>query len=552
MVEAQTALANRRGVIAAERLGQVLALPPNSQSRLAQSLMGEAREYSGELRKAKAEYELYLKRYPAGAETARVQERLIALNKDISQAVAAAPGGSGIAKPAEWMIYGSISQYAYRGKSQIETITPPPPGQLTFNVDRLSLQDQNSLISTFDLNARKRDAVSDTRIVIRDNDTRNYLEGHTPQNRLYSAYFEHTNMALGSLVRVGRQTGPGGGVFGRFDGVWAGYNLNPGWRVNGVAGTPVEFGNPLKRTVRGLSIDRLPNLGAPGFSFYYVEQPLEGVNDRKAIGAEGRYFDQRSTIYGMLDYDLNFKGLNIAMVQGNWRSESGTSYFANADIRKTPPLGLLTAMPAQQIIDPITLLPVFLDLRTAFSTAVSSVGVDELRSQASMLTATSRLYSAGFMHPITPSWQLGADYRLASVSGTSEVGVMPAQPPSGISNILSGQALGNSIVLPNDTLVLNASLIDAPTSFGQSYNVSYVIPYDAWRFDAVFRYYAQKDNQDQKQMRFAPSLKFMYRWRNSVSFEFEIGNEQFDENGPLREMHSRRRYFFGGYRWDFR
>jgi hypothetical protein len=107
-------------------------------------------------------------------------------------------------------------------------------------------------------------------------------------------------------------------------------------------------------------------------------------------------------------------------------------------------------------------------------------------------------------------------------------------------------------MLTNDTVVLNGSLIDNPTSFGQSYNVSYVVPYKDWRFDVIMRYYGQTDNQDQKQVRLAPTFKISYRWRNSVSLEFEVGNENVDETGPLREMHSRRRYFFGGYRWDFR
>ncbi|MCJ7838833.1 MAG: hypothetical protein MUP61_06425, partial [Burkholderiales bacterium] len=551
MEEAQLALASQRGVVAAERLDKVLALPPNSQSRLAQALMGEAREYSGELRKAKAEYELYLKRYPDGAEAARVKERLAALNTTMTQTAAATPGGSGLAKPAEWTVYGSFSQYGYRGNSQIETITPPPPGELTFNSDKLSLQDQNSIISTLDLNARKRDATRDTRIVFRDTDTRNHLEGQPQVNRLYNAYFEQTDRKVGYLMRVGRQLGAGGGVFGRFDGVWAGYDVNPTWRVNGVVGRPVEYGTPLTRSVQGVSVDRQPQLGEPGLSVYYVEQPLEGLDDRKAVGLEGRYFDQRSTVYTMIDYDLNFRSLNIVMAQGNWRSDAGTSYFANIDLRKTPPLSLLTALPAQQVFDPFTGLPIFLDLRTAISTTAYNLGVSEMRNQASILTATSRLYSIGFNHPLTPRWQLGADYRLADITGTDGVGAMPPQPGSGASNVYTGTALGTSLALPNDALVLNASLIDNPTAFGQAYNLSYVVPYKVWRFDANFRYYAQSDNQDQKQARISPSLRIAYNWRDSITLEFEAGYENVNETGPLREVHSRRQYFFGGYRWDF-
>jgi hypothetical protein len=528
---------------------------------LAQALIGEAREFSGELRRAKAEYELYLKRYPGGAETAHVKERLAALDKNLApiagmaQGGSAAPGGSGLAvpaKPAEWTVYGSISQYGYRGNSQIETLTPPPPGQLTFNIDKLSLQDQNAIMTTLDLNARKRDAYRDTRIVIRDSDTHNYLQGQKQVQRLYSAYFEQTDKQVGYMVRAGRQTGNGGGVFGRFDGVFAGYNLNPTWRVNGVVGTPVEFNFPLKRSLQGLSVDRVAELGKPSYSFYYVEQPLEGINDRKAVGTEARYFDQKRTAYAMLDYDINFHSLNIAMAQANLRTDAGTNFFANADIRKSPMLGLLTAMPAQQVLDPFTLLPVFTDLRTQLKTAVNSVGIGDLRSQAAMLTGTSRFYTVGFMRPVTPKWQMGANYSLAYVTGTGDVGIMPAQPSSGGSSVYSGTALGSNLMLTNDTVVLNGSLIDNPTSFGQSYNVSYVVPYKDWRFDTILRYYTQMDNQDQKQVRIAPTFKITYRWRNSVSLEFEAGNENLDETGPVRETHSRRRYFYGGYRWDFR
>ena len=550
--EAQRALARRQGVTASERLGLVLALPPNSQSRLAQALIGEAREYTGELRKAKAEYELYLKLYPAGPEAAQVKERLAAVNQKITQAVAATPGGRGLGAPAQWMIYGGFSQYSYRGNTQMETITPPPPGQVTGNSNKLAMQDQNSIISTLDLNARKRDGDRDTRIVFRDTNTHNFLYGQRQQDRLYSAYFEQSDKGAGYLVRAGRQIGNGGGVFGRFDGLWAGYNLTPNWRLNGVVGTPVEFGTPLTRSLHGLSIDRLPQPGEVGYSVYYVEQPLEGVNDRKAVGAEARYFDPKRTAFGMVDYDINFQSLNMAMAQGNWRTDDGTSLFANADIRKSPPLGLLSAMPAQQTLDPVTLLPVFTDLRTQLRNAVNTYGIGELRSQASMLSSTSRLYSVGFMRPVSPKWQMGGDFRIATTTGTGDVGIMPAMSDQGYSRIYSGTALGSNLALTNDTLVLNTSLVDAPTYYGQSYIASYVVPYNSWRFDTIFRYYEQKDNQEQRQERMAPSFKLTYRWRTSVSFEMEMGNEFSREVGPLREMHTKRRYFFGGYRWDFR
>lgn len=548
MDAAVQAIAVKRGVPAAERLNQVLSLPPNSQTEAAQAMMGEAREYSGELSKARAEYETYLKLYPGGLHAERVKQRLAALNTSLKQALGSAPAGGGLQAPAAWTTFGSLSQYYYRGKSQIETITPPPPGQLLFNRDTLSLTDQHAVISTLDVQARRRDAATDTRIVLRDADTHNLLEGQRSYNRLNTAYVEQTDKALGYFVRAGRQNGNGGGIFGRFDGLWLGYNTAPAWRINGAAGSNVEFDSPFKRNFVSASLDYTAPPGRPGFSAYYIAQTLEGIDDRSAVGAEMRYFDPHVTVYGTADYDLLFKSLNIAFVQANWRTEKGTNYFANIDYRKSPPLSLLTALPGQISLDPT--MPT-LDFRELLFTSVGALGTEELRRQAAILTSNSTLFAVGFTHPLSERWQLGADYRYATLSGTGASGILPAQPGTGDNHVISAQALGNSLLFANDTTVVNTSFILAPTYTGQSYNLTYVVPKGEWRVDANLRYYTQKDDQEQRQTRFSPSLKLGYRVRNSVTFELEGGNEYFDEAGPVRETHSTRWYIFGGYRIDF-
>jgi hypothetical protein len=536
MDAARQSIAVRKGVDAADKLGQVLNLPLNRQYQAAQALMGEAREFSGELRRARIEYELYLKLYPKGEEAPRVRERLAALDKTLAQLTAGATGASGTGV-AQWTVNGSVSQYRYEGKSRIETITPPPPGQLLFNQDTLSLTDQNALLSTFDLAARQRDGARDTRIVIRDSNTENYLPNQLSYNRLNAAYFEESDNQVGYLVRAGRQLGSGGGVFGRFDGLLAGYEIKPGMRLNGVAGIPVEFNSSFRRSFYGASMDFLPQLGKPGFGVYYIEQTLEGLLDRRAVGGEGRYFDQFGTVFSMLDYDLLYKLLNIAMVQGNWRTVAGVNYFATYDYRKSPPLGMTNALPGETT--------------QSIQQLAQDLGLVELRKRAATLTSSSTFYSLGIMSPVTPTWQLGGNFNRASISGTGESGILPAQPGSGTSYVYSGQAIGNNIGFTNAALVLNVSLIRAPTYDGKSYVVTYAVPIGNWRFDTILRYYTQLDNQEQKQTRLSPTFKTSYRWINRVSLELEIGDERFDEAGPLRELHSSRRYVFGGYRWDF-
>jgi hypothetical protein len=550
MEAAREAIARRNGVNAAARLNQVLSLPPNSQTEAANALMGEAREFSGELRRAVAEYESYLKNYPNGAFTPHVKERLAAINKIVASANVAAAGqglkpGTG---PASWSINGGISQYYYTGNSKIETLTPPPPGQLLFNRDTLSLTDQKSLISNLDFSARRRDAATDTRIVVRETDNRNYLQGQPSYDRLYAAYVEQTNKEVGYFVRAGRQTGQGGGVLGRFDGLSLGYNINPSWRVNAVAGNPAEFRDPFRRSVYGTSVEYIPQLGRPGISAYVVQQSLEGAKDRQAVGSEVRYFDQNVTVFSLLDYDTYYKAVNIAMMQGNLRTAGGTNYFANIDIRRSPPLSLTTALPGQISQDPFQ--PT-LDFRSLFQSSLNTLGLDQLRDQASLLSPTSSFYTLGFIHPVTQRWQLGADYRQSNISDTGASGILPAQPGSGTSHVVSGQALGNSLLLSNDSFVLNSSFIFAPLYTGQNYNLAYIVPVKDWRFDMLLGYYYQTDTQGQRQTRLTPTARVVYRIKRQLTLEIDAGSEIFDEVGPLREQHSRRTYLYGGYRWDF-
>jgi hypothetical protein len=559
MEAAREALGRRNGVIAAARLNQVLSLPPNSQTEAASALMGDAREFSGELRRAAAEYESYLKNYPKGAFTPHVKERLAAISTSVGSPASSArapatpgsPAGVGLkpaSGPATWTVNGGFSQYYYTGNSKIEVITPPPPGQLTFNTNTLDVTDQKSLISSLDLSGRRRDATTDTRVVLRETDNRNYLRGQPSYDRLYAAYVEQTNKEFGYFFRAGRQSGTGAGVLGRFDGLSVGYNLNPSWRVNAVAGNPAEFRDPFRRTVYGASVDYIPQLARPGFSAYYVEQTLDGVKERQAIGTEIRYFDQYKTVFSLFDYDINFKQVNIAMVQANLRTEAGTNYYANLDIRRSPSLGLTTALPGQISQDPFN--PT-LSFRSLFQTSMNNLGLGPLRDAAAALTSVSSFYTVGFIHPITPRLQLGADYRQANISGTEASGILAAQGGSGTSHIFSGQALVNSLLRTNDAFNANGSYILAPLYDGQNYNVAYILPIDNWRFEGLLGYYYQTDSQSQRQTRWSPSARVVYRMKNRISFELNIGSEIFDETGPLREQHSRRTYIYTGYRLDF-
>lgn len=560
MDEARRAVATKDLAIAINRLNRVLGLPASSQTEAAQALIGEVREMNGEILKARAEYELYLKLFPGGPNAQRVRDRLAALPK-VAAARATPRALPKEAGPAEWTFNSSISSYYYTGNSQIETLTPPPPGQLTFNRETLSLVDQDSLITSVNLNARRRNAFTDTRIVVRDTDNKNFLRPDRSYNRLYSAYLDHTDRNLGYYLKLGRQNPNGMGVMDRFDGLQAGYNLNPQWRVNAVYGDAVEFNSPFKKNFYGASVDFLPQLGLPGFGVYAINQTLDGLANRRAVGTEVRYFDGRATAYGMLDYDLLYKGINIALLQGNYLSEGGNNYFFVIDHRRAPSYSLTNAL---QATPGLTLQEM-----------VAIQGLDQVRAQASALTAISDMFAIGVTHPLSENWQVGVDYRMSSISSTQPVmAVLPlavigtclgtidpvnntcvidtaSQQSSGKNHVVTFQAVGTNLFMTSAVGVANLSLIQAPTYAGQALSLGYVLPFwEKWRLDTNLRYYTQKDDSGDKQDRISPSLKLAYQWRNSVYLEGEIGREVSNSSGPTRDDRTTRNYMYMGVRWD--
>ncbi|MEW5770208.1 MAG: hypothetical protein AB1831_07560 [Pseudomonadota bacterium] len=565
MEEARQALAGKDGATAANRLYRILGLPQNALTEEAQALIGEARELKGEQARARAEYQLYLKLYPQGAHAERVRARLAALDQ-AGGVPARAPEARKAAKkpgaPAEWKINGSVSSYYYTGKSTIETLVAPPPGELTFNRETLSAVDQDALITSLNFNARRRDDDTDMRVVLRDTDNQNFLDPDRSYNRLYSAYFERTDKAKGYAFRVGRQNPDGGGVLDRFDGVSGAYDLNPRWRAHAVYGKAVEFLSPFDKKFYGGSIELLGQSGVPGISLYAIEQTLDGYGDRRAVGTEVRYFDGKASAYGLIDYDLHYKGVNIALLQGNYLGAGGDNYFFIYDHRRAPSYSLVNAMLGAPGV--------------SLNDLVAVEGIDLVRDQAIALSAVSDMFAVGMTHPLSERWQVGADYRRTSISSTQPVTVVlplsmlsacvgtidaingtcvidtAAMPGSGVSHVFTVQGIGNNLFAPNAVGVGNLSHILAPTYTGTAVSLVYLRPLgEKWKLDINLRYYTQQSDNGDRQRRLSPSLRLSYQWKSNWYFEGEIGREISDYSTSTLSDHTVRDYIYFGIRWDY-
>jgi hypothetical protein len=549
---------------AIELLNSALDLPLNNQTQVAQELIGVAREKNGEIVKAKAEYELYLKLYPDGEGVERVRQRSAALG-DVSKIKdqVAAKGKKPIKEIDEITTYGNWNQYYYEG----HTFTDNPVGQPNTHT-----QDQASLVSSLDITARWRKNQYDSKIVFRNIQTMDFRNRppHNDRNRLNSAYAEVENKELDYLVRVGRQNGNSGGVLGRFDGAWLRYGFTPKYRINLVAGVLNEINVDYKRPFYGINLDIGPLAEKWSGNVFFINQDVNDVTDRRAVGGEVRYFDKGLSVYSLIDYDILFNQLNIAMVQGNWQTEGGTNFNMLLDHRKSPILQLISSLGHSSFMN-ATVRPTNVGQAIQMGSSESV-----LRDFALSQALDTDLFLLGVTRQVTPRWQLGADLQMSRSSGTpgaTDTAIAEAQRialrDTGIAltalqleefKAKTGngdtwqyhiQAVGTDTIFKNDTSVFNATYSTSSTTKMQSLIYSNIsVPSEKWLIDGSFRLQRIDAPGLYIQHVISPTLRVGYHLFEKVNLETEFGVELVNDNAPAGRTRTIRDFCFIGYRID--
>jgi tetratricopeptide (TPR) repeat protein len=532
--QGKAALDNGDNALAIGQLNRLLVLPPSSYSQQAQELIGLARERNGQIRKARAEYELYLKLYPTGEGTERVRERLAELPEADAVSVA---GGRGMrpVTPIPFTLSGSFSQFYYNGATHAETRvnTGTTVDQAVFNET-----DQSSLITNLDLSGRFRTRQFDNRMVLRNTNTADFLDRGNSRNRLTSAYYDFKYLPWQAGGRVGRQSGLSGGVLGRFDGFSGGYQLTPQWKTNVVIGQPVEYDFDSDRLFYGFNIDGGTFAEHWSGNAYLIEQKIDNVVDRRAIGSELRYFDQQASMYGLLDYDFYFNKLNIAMFQGSLNTEDGYTYNLLYDQRQTPTLQLGNALIGET--------------NTSMSALLSSLSLDEVKQQAQDRTALAQLLFAGVSKQINPHLQLGVDLRLSRIGALPASGDLPATPATGTVRNINFQTIGSNLYSERDILVFNIGALEGREYSGMNLAINSLSVWrEHWVIEPALRYYRQKNDIGTRLTRITPSLRLTYRWTEAQSLEAEFQLERSHTESDDQEETSTRQFGSIGYRLDF-
>ncbi len=529
---------------AIEMYNRVLNMPPNNASQDAQELIGAARELNRDLSKAKIEYELYLKLYPNTDGAKRVETRLAGIN-------AGKPVVSAVAKPkktfrqgSEVTTFGSLSQYYYGSRTDTHNTGA--------TVSNKRITDQSALVTSFDITSRWRHNQYDDKIVIRDAETHNFPPGIIDANRLTSAYWDHEDQEIGFMTRLGRQPGNSQGILGRFDGVFGRYTVNPTWKITGVAGVPDDGVHSSIKTNRHFYGSAL-EFAAPGSNFsgnvYAIQQVADGLAERRAVGTELRYFKDKLSAFGLLDYDTLYKEVNIALIQANWTAFNDINFNALLDHRKSPILygetGVRTLPGALSVGD----------LRNVFSK-------NQIYNNISTITADSDTALIGATKQVSLRWQVGGDVRVSRTTATGRivdglgVEIIPANAASGNSWTYSAQAIGTDTLFKDDTSVISASYINDPTFQGQTFGVTNLATFRTkYKVDTSVNLFHSRTTTGVRTVKMTPQIRLAYQWRENTAFEAEFGVEKTLENDRVQPVatntKSIREFMFIGYRWDY-
>jgi hypothetical protein len=551
MLKGRNALAESDSFAALDTFNKLLLLPPNDYTQAGQEWVGVARERAGQLDKAKLEYELYLKLYTNPEDVKRVRTRIATLgSKPLKSPSVTAESVTAKKKTTQTLSYGSLSMHYYQGNSKIDTedtsaaLSGNPLAKSTF-----SAMDQSALLTTVIATERFISEEFDNRLVFQDTAYSNFLPGQVGKNRLGAAYFELKNRLSDYSVRVGRQSSSGSGVMGRFDGAAVGFGMTPSIRFNAVAGQLSDYTVGSKPVFYGASVDMGP------VTVYAINQTIDDISDRKAIGTEIRYFQPNKSMFGLLDYDINFNALNVAMLQGTYTPSPERTYNMYLDHRRTPYLSTRNALNGA--------------LTTSLTDLLQFMSEEDVRALAADRTGTSDLLQIGALQQISPRWQIGGDVRVSRYGGLPASGIgiidpnlpdpiptltglLPETPDSGNEWAFSPQLIGSNLFSSRDITVFSFSYISSPLYKGQSmYIYSHSNITDKWSLDGSVQFYRQTYDTGTFMSRVMPTLRTAYQIRQSLSLDLDAGIEISHTESGTQISDGQRQFFSLGFRYDF-
>ena len=531
MEEARQAMAKQDYESAIRLYTKVLGQNQTVFAKQALEYLGVAREKNKQLAHAKKLYEQYLKRYPKGADAERVKQRLIAM---ISASAPPKQKLRTIAKQKkqapEIEVYGGVSE-SYNKNIFISDTT----GR-TVTLDNLR--------SDLDVTAKLRGQNYDLMSRVSGGLTSDFLSsGASDETRLSSFYFDARDRVRGASLRVGRQSRTSGGVLGRFDGAYGGYQINERFKLNLVAGYPVDSSRVVslktERRFYGVSVDIGTINNAWDFNVFAINQQNNGLTDRRAIGGEARYFDPKKSFFSLIDYDVFYGALNMFIFNGRWSPTHNTSFNLNYDYRKSPILTTRNALTGQTVTHLQELLQIY-PQKTIYQLAQDR-------------TADSHMLFSGVSYQLSEHYQINADLRLSKFSSTPASAGVIGFDGTALEKEYSMQLTGTSLIKEGDLLLFTSTYSDLTTS-----NVITLILNTRYPITRKLRInpklkFRKRDihTSNSEQYIYTPAMQMTYRVTRKFQIEAEVDADFVTTKSANLTEHYQNYFFLAGFRYDF-
>jgi hypothetical protein len=514
--------------------------PEFPQRSHVQELLGLARERSGQLAHAKAEYEEYLLRYPNGEAAERVANRL-----RILRAAAAKPPGStgGVGPATGWTYSGGIAQlYRYDGTRVDSTTSAATPTTSFGSVPTSATVSSDVLFNDVDFMARRRGDSIDFMARLSGGYAKDLSNsGLGDSQRLSVATVEMLDRSLGLMARLGRQSRNDDGILGTFDGLFLSYQFQPAWAVNVSAGYPVELtseGLQTERRFEGIALAYAPPGARWDASIFTDIQQFDGVRDRQAVGFEGRYLAPRASLIVLTDYDTAFQSLNTAALLGTVQLPWRWSVSLDAERRNAPVLSVRNALIGQ----PATTIA---ELEQVFTLPQ----IDQLARDRTPITAN---YSMTATHPLGERFQFSVTAAATETAATVASGGVDAQPSTGLNRLVQMQLYGTSVWHTGDFNVINLTYATTEVGTTESLGITTRFPlYQAWRIGprlVVDRESILSDGSHQ--LTLIPSVLIDFQHARQL-LQFELGGEIGKRDALLQAQNTQRYYVSLAYRIGF-
>ncbi len=508
-------------------LSKVLKFPENKYSPEALELLGLAYERNGQAGKAQAIYREYMLFYPEGEGGRRVGQRLAGLETARETPKKRLTRRRTSRNVSEF--YGTLSQFYNRDASYTDI------GGSVLN--------RSSLSTDIDFTYRRRTADYDIRSVFIGGYEYDFLDSNNSEGRVSRMYLDVLDRNRNISGRVGRQWYSTGGVLGRFDGGLLSYSKVPRVKFNFVAGFPADSSSltsvDTDKNFFGLNVDLGTFWKRWDFNVFAINQRVDGITDRRAVGGEARYNYSKGSYFSLVDYDTSFDRLNTFLFVGNWILAGNRTVNLSMDYRQTPSLSTSNALVGQNV--------------NSVSELMNSMSEDDVRRLALDRTAQNWSVTLGGTSPLNDKYQLSGTVTVSELTGTETSGGVAKVPGTGPEYFYSLQLIANNLLIKNDLVIagLRYSDTSASNTTTLSLNTRFTVKRD-WRINPRILFdYSKNNNSVGSQYRIRPTLRTEYHWKKRFHLEFEGGLEWiYDRTGDQTD-YTRDYFLITGYRMDF-